>query len=614
LDGDGLREVVNTNRYADDPSQPLILVLEYDPNSAGKLAADWAVRSTVKHTDVDALYGSDFSGNSRTVIGGFDLDKDGAPELIVNDYRRFGVHVMEYNSASDVFELVWSSPADTAANGGGSNPRIVEVGDLDGDGKWEIVYPLRSNPPGWYIFEWDGVVGSDNYGDTYSSINAVEVDTCCGASPASFLADHERINIFDIDQDGSQEMLIAIRRGTKRGTLITSVDGDIEHNSGGSFETWKSEFFVDRGGYGGGSPYQALPADLDGDGTYEIVNHTWNSFNFYNIDVLGANNYAVPDPNSATRFFQATAPVTDDVSLFGGDAGDVDGDGDEEAYFSDYGGGARPDFVGSLWVVDYKAGDDVLSIDGTHVVKIADNVGQFYTSIFDVDKNGHPNIFVGRNFPNTITSTELVGSDPRNPADYVTSVIYTGEPDVMSNIVVRDSAGVVTTTYSNTGVFASKVQAHWNGSGIDFDGDGNWELLASFQGNQDSITTTTYTWNGTDFDTVVTKILNEKSWPVIRLEFSGAGTGVEGHEVTFITPEDYVLEQNYPNPFNPETTIEYALPLNKKVSLRILQSAGRQTIVWDGKNDAGLRVASGVYLYSLEFGNFKKTKRMTLVK
>ena len=99
--------------------------------------------------------------------------------------------------------------------------------------------------------------------------------------------------------------------------------------------------------------------------------------------------------------------------------------------------------------------------------------------------------------------------------------------------------------------------------------------------------------------------------------------------MSFITPEDYVLEQNYPNPFNPTTTIEYSLPLDKKISLRIydmmgrvvrtlvedqVQSAGRYKVQWDGLNQRGTRVSSGVYFYALEFGNFKKTRSMTLLK
>ena len=146
LDGDGLREVVITNRYADDPSQPLILVLEYDPTTADKLAKGWEQRNQILHDDVDQLYAKDNTGNSRTVIGGFDLDNDGKKEMILTDYGAHSVRLFEFDSQADKFELVWTSPPDTAAgvNRQASSPRVVTVGDLDGDNKAEIIFPLAS--------------------------------------------------------------------------------------------------------------------------------------------------------------------------------------------------------------------------------------------------------------------------------------------------------------------------------------------------------------------------------------------------------------------------------------------------------------------------------------
>lgn len=630
LDGDGLREVVITNPYADNAAQPLILVLEYDPSTADKLAEGWEQRTQVSHSEVDALYAKDNTGNSRTVIGGFDLDKDGKKEMILSDYAAKAVRLFEY-SAANKFELVWTSPPDTAAgrNRQVSGPRVMTVGDMDGDGKGEIIFPLASQPSGWYVYEWDGVTGSDNFGTQYSSVINTEVDTCCGSNRNSFTGAHEGIPyILDVDKDGRNEILLSIRAnavGGKRGLMVSSVEGDIEHNSGGGFETWKSEFFVNAVDYGGnGSPYHAVPADLDGDGTWEIINHRFLNFNFYNVDVLGPNSYAAPSVTSPTRFYNAT-PV-DQVALFGGTAADVDKDGNDEGYFVNFNSS-------DLYVVDYNPGDDVLSIDGTHVVKVVPRFANFGATVFDVDKNGRPNILSGAGFPRTIVSAELSGNNPRDPSAYSTKVIYAGEPDIFTggNIVVKDSLGLVTTTQSINSTFASKVHAQWNGQGIDFDNDGDWEVIASFQSNQPSITTLNLTWNvGTSkYDTVKTTIPNPKSWSFQRFEFTGTGTAVEEHEVSFITPEDYVLEQNYPNPFNPSTTIVYSLPLNKKVSLRIydmmgrevrslvddqVQAAGRYKVQWDGLNQHGTRVASGVYFYALEFGNFKKTKSMTLLK
>ncbi|MDZ7362597.1 MAG: T9SS type A sorting domain-containing protein [candidate division KSB1 bacterium] len=89
-----------------------------------------------------------------------------------------------------------------------------------------------------------------------------------------------------------------------------------------------------------------------------------------------------------------------------------------------------------------------------------------------------------------------------------------------------------------------------------------------------------------------------------------------------------ILAQNYPNPFNPETTIEFTLPAVAPVTLRIYnlngqlirtllnesRPAGRHPVSWDGRDDAGRDVASGVYLYRLHAGQFMQQKTMTLAR
>ena len=180
--------------------------------------------------------------------------------------------------------------------------------------------------------------------------------------PVDDVSSSRVIAIADYDNDGDQELVIMIRRGATRGTLITSVDGDIIHNGGGE-ETWVEEFFVNSNYYGGGSPYHSLPADLNGDGVYELVNHTWNNLNFYNITSTGADQYDIADIESEGRHYQAAE--SDQVSLFGGAAVDIDDDGNDEAYFVSYGSWGNG--AGDVYVVDYDTEDDVLTVSYTHL-------------------------------------------------------------------------------------------------------------------------------------------------------------------------------------------------------------------------------------------------------
>ena len=93
-------------------------------------------------------------------------------------------------------------------------------------------------------------------------------------------------------------------------------------------------------------------------------------------------------------------------------------------------------------------------------------------------------------------------------------------------------------------------------------------------------------------------------------------------------PNNYALYQNYPNPFNPFTSLRYDLPEEAFVSINIYdmlgnevknlvstnQSPGFKSIQWNSTNNQGEPVSAGVYLYSIEAGNFRQTKKMILLK
>jgi hypothetical protein len=93
-------------------------------------------------------------------------------------------------------------------------------------------------------------------------------------------------------------------------------------------------------------------------------------------------------------------------------------------------------------------------------------------------------------------------------------------------------------------------------------------------------------------------------------------------------PAEYSLDQNYPNPFNPVTTIRYALPAASEVNLTIYNllggkirtlvegpiPAGYHEALWDGKNNAGAAVTSGLYIYRLTAGGYQSIRKMILVK
>ncbi len=95
-----------------------------------------------------------------------------------------------------------------------------------------------------------------------------------------------------------------------------------------------------------------------------------------------------------------------------------------------------------------------------------------------------------------------------------------------------------------------------------------------------------------------------------------------------LAPQEFALFQNYPNPFNPSTEIRFSLARASDVRLEIYDimgrvvatviqepmTAGYHKVTWEGKDNAGQRVTSGVYFYRITAGEFVATKKMVVVK
>ncbi len=105
------------------------------------------------------------------------------------------------------------------------------------------------------------------------------------------------------------------------------------------------------------------------------------------------------------------------------------------------------------------------------------------------------------------------------------------------------------------------------------------------------------------------------------------GTEID-NEIAKWIPEKYYLGQNYPNPFNPSTVIEFDLPRLSKVEIEVYnilgqtvrylvdeeKPAGKYNVIWDGRDNSGTTVSSGMYFYKIKTDGFSSSKKMILLK
>jgi photosystem II stability/assembly factor-like uncharacterized protein len=210
---------------------------------------------------------------------------------------------------------------------------------------------------------------------------------------------------------------------------------------------------------------------------------------------------------------------------------------------------------------------------------------------------------------------------------------------VLLNKVIYSSIGALTITISHLGITDTLYYQHgYNADNLfniifndDYTRDLNYERppfyggyrpfspLSKFAGSNPS-----GAWILQVYNNSVSDSGSLDAW-AIKLDVENMTT-VENEESL---PKEFSLDYNYPNPFNPATTIRYKLPERSAVSLKIfnilgsevltlvneVQSAGTHSVIFNANyNKHSYSLASGIYFYRLQAGNFVETKKMILLK
>jgi len=514
------------------------------------------------------------------VHAGYDLDKDGNLEFIfLADHSDpngppgagwgdgHSVYVYEWNPTNQDFEKMWSW-ADTSIDNGGASFPTMTVADLDGDGDQEIILgiPHGTNHPGAdvsptviYCFEF----GSAGLPTEPTATWTANCKPGSNTRPSAMASG-------DIDGDGQQEVAVAFRKFSSAATndalMIFSLDGGYA----GAFTQFKTEMIDTTGDWG--SVYAADITDLDNDGHLEAYFST-DHHTVY--EATGPDSYtlsSVDNPTVGPWTIQATAQV------------DINNDGKNELVFGKTNGSL------GLW---YNI-TDVAKTDSNNeaIITEVEPGGCRGLTAGDFDNDGKADIFMGGNYAGSVWRIEYKGTgDIADSASYTYTKVYQdstpgNDPRVYSVSFPGD----------NFSIKQGGTSSH------DMNGNGEPELLIAYE----------------DGDSL-------QNW-IVMVEGNGV-TGIKvdpGRQVL----ESYSLKQNYPNPFNPTTTISYQVPSTEKVSLKVYDMLGKEvktlingtvasgmhTAVWNGTNNAGVKVGSGTYIYTLKVGTHQLSKRMTLLK
>ncbi|PKL82073.1 MAG: hypothetical protein CVV24_12005 [Ignavibacteriae bacterium HGW-Ignavibacteriae-3] len=596
-------------------------------------------------------------GVRRVIVA--DANNDGSKEIIATDYSNGGrVHVMKHDGKGNL-EIIWSSPVSKTSSG--STPRFPQVGDCDGDGKPEIIFEQNNfygtNYGRIVFYEWNGTSWGTE--PAYEITNDMFV--AAGAKPptsgATLRLNREVFTVDDFDRDGRSELITHSYGNSNRDVYILGIDGTFPGFASLVIEGGRPGASQNGIDWATGSQWSSTAADIDGDGKLEIISHHWDRFGMWAIQVNGPNSYRFPDKAKPGAYNRFTTP--DALSYFGLAAVDVNGDGISEIAGTMY----QSNF--DMCLFQFTKADTSTNLFGSDSASVAKRFGrialksdmaalggktaaEFWPCVKgDLNKDGKDEIYTGGGRGLNLFAVQYKGSGSLlDKNNYTTNLVYKGEGGgvfatykiyqgrIDTVISFTDTTYVLNPAIIDTVREETPFTSYIFADNVDLDGDGKMEVVLSEQSVYDSTSVIIYKWapatKSWERDNAAShKIVNTYRKTIRVLEYTGPTGLLQDEGYNIVIPEDYILENNYPNPFNPSTTINFTLPIQKRISLKVFDMLGREVatlidnelyekgsskVVWNGTNNFGAKVASGNYIATLTYGNFSKSIKMTLLK
>ncbi|MBX2992825.1 MAG: T9SS type A sorting domain-containing protein [Bacteroidetes bacterium] len=512
-------------------------------------------------------------------------------EWMNNSYRGFAAMPQQTSGFPPLnFTEVWRSERNPGP------ARYLHIGDIDNDGRMELTYNVvdsASNFERLTVFE--------NYGHGQYR---VEWDSLMSSGSA--------FAITDMDNDGRKEIVVTYL--TQGGGAV----GFLECFGEGQFRFYQSNIGFDR------PPFRARQTDIDRDGISELTLLTSDPNRLFDRTLIYVAKYSgkFPSGNGWIMTFSSQELARYQGYAFDMAVGQVDGQGREEIIPA---GGSfgfhEPAPIDYLWYSGIP-GPELWRTRRIHT-GLQSGTGAVMFVNLDAD-----------------TTMEFVSGAP-GPVGHGSMFALKYVSDTTWSVLWADSSLRSAPLWVNSGWLNGRFVAAganvWT-SGMDtmYGELHAYESLGNKVGvwHRDSISIQQFHLLDVDWDGRTNLVFAQASHlQGHRLVDYESDTVVVTVNPSPDMPQRYALHQNYPNPFNPATQIRFDLPQNSFVDLQVYDIVGREmralvseevvggshTVTWNGTNQKGGAVSSGVYFYRMSVRNrlgtyYIETKKMLLLR
>jgi hypothetical protein len=382
---------------------------------------------------------------------------------------------------------------------------------------------------------------------------------CCPVIGDWTTGNTENIAVDDLDNDGREEF-IYLNNGR------SLHDGIFIYSCTGEFSlgniSWIEEaVFTRTNDDFSGSPVSVVCGDLDSDGYREAITSIYDDGAFFIIEATGTDQYT-------KRAYFKTTPGTDDFCIKDIILTDFDQDNKQDILFNLFN-------QGKIGLVHGISTLEELT-DASYTSFIIDNIPSSYGLAYnDQDNDGNPNLYIAQGENGCLIDVEYAGAgDPTLQENYMVNHIFWDQDNL------------------SQGSFAV------NAPQVDLDGDNLKEIIVTFiEGVADP----------------------DKIW--FRVFEIDPETKISQWQIN--TPATCVLMQNYPNPFNSLTRISFSLLHHQFVTLEVYNSLGQKVgTLLNRKLPPGSHnvefdastLPSGAYFYRIKAGMFKEVRKMILLR